>query len=48
MTYVSEGLRAAPDAGRAAHPPWICLVLPGGAVILLVVGSRGFYRRAVD
>jgi ABC-2 type transport system permease protein len=49
MTYVSETLRAAlvPDVPHIA--PWICLVvLGGGLALLLTLGVRGFYRRAID
>jgi ABC-2 type transport system permease protein len=49
MTYVSEGLRGAliPQVPHIA--PWTCLVVLGGALgILLAVGVRGFYRRAID
>jgi len=29
--------------------PWICLlVLPAALLVLLGVGSRGFFRRAID
>ena len=49
MTYVSEGLRAAlvPDVPHIAV--WICLiVLPAAIAVLLAIGVRGFYRRAID
>ncbi len=49
MTYVSEGMRAAlvPDVPHIA--PWICLlVLAGSLAVLMTVGARGFYRRAID
>jgi ABC-2 type transport system permease protein len=49
MTYVSEALRGAlvPQVPHIA--PWICLVVLVGAVgVLLTVGVRGFYRRAID
>ena len=49
MTYVSEALRGAlvPDVPHIR--PWVCLVVLIFAVsILLSVGLRGFYRRAVD
>jgi ABC-2 type transport system permease protein len=49
MTYVSEGLRAA-LIPRVPHVhPWISItVLVGSIAVLLVVGVRGFYRRAID
>jgi ABC-2 type transport system permease protein len=49
MTYVSEALRGAP-VPRVPHiRPWICLVVLVAAVTLLMaVGLRGFYRRAID
>jgi len=49
MTYVSEGLRAAmvPDVPHIR--PWVCLVvLVAALVALLAIGTRGFYRRAID
>ena len=49
MTYVSEGMRAAlvPDVPHIA--PWICLlVLPAALIVLLGIGTRGFFRRAID
>ncbi len=49
MTYVSEGLRAAlvPDVPHIRA--WVCLVvLVASLVVLLAVGTRGFYRRAID
>jgi ABC-2 type transport system permease protein len=49
MTYVSESLRGALVPGVSHIPPWICLVvLLFAVVVLLVVGVRGFYRRAID
>jgi ABC-2 type transport system permease protein len=49
MTYVSEGLRAA-LVPRVPHiRPWICVVVLIASISgLMVVGVRGFYRRAVD
>jgi ABC-2 type transport system permease protein len=49
MTYVSEGLRAA-LVPRVPHiQPWICLtVLAVSIALLMSVGVRGFYRRAID
>jgi ABC-2 type transport system permease protein len=49
MTYVSEGMRAAlvPEVPHIA--PWVCLVvLAGSLALLLAIGVRGFYRRAID
>jgi ABC-2 type transport system permease protein len=49
MTYVSESLRGAlvPDVPHIR--PWICIVVLLVAVsVLLTVGVRGFYRRAID
>jgi len=49
MTYVSEGLRAAlvPDVPHIR--PWISVVvLLVSLVVLLTIGTRGFYRRAID
>ena len=50
MTYVSESLRGALVPGSVPHiPPWICLaVLVFAVCVLLAVGVRGFYRRAID
>jgi len=49
MTYVSEGLRGALIPSVPHIEPWICLlVLAGSLTVLLVIGTRGFYRRAVD
>jgi len=49
MTYVSEAMRAAlvPDVPHIQ--PWICLVvLVGANTVLIWIGTRGFYRRAID
>jgi ABC-2 type transport system permease protein len=49
MTYVSESLRGAlvPDVPHIR--PWICLVVLVFSVsVLISVGLRGFYRRAID
>ena len=49
MTYVSEGLRAAlvPDVPHI--PPVLCLLLLLSSItVLLALGVRGFYRRALD
>ena len=49
MTYVSEALRGAMVPEVPHIPPWICLVVLVVAVgVLLSVGLRGFYRRAID
>ena len=49
MTYVSEGLRAALVPSVPHIAPWICLlVLPAALLVLIAVGSRGFFRRAID
>jgi ABC-2 type transport system permease protein len=49
MTYVSEAMRGAfvPEVPHIA--PWICLVvLVGANTVLIWIGMRGFYRRAID
>jgi ABC-2 type transport system permease protein len=49
MTYASEGLRAALVPGVPHMAPWISLtVLPAALGVLLAIGIRGFYRRAID
>jgi len=49
MTYVSESLRGALVPGVPHIRPWICLVvLVFSVCVLLTVGIRGFYRRAID
>ncbi len=49
MTYVSEGLRAALVPTVPHMPPWVCLVvLVLSIAALLTIGTRGFYRRAID
>jgi ABC-2 type transport system permease protein len=49
MTYVSEGLRAALIPSVPHIRPWICIVvLIGSLAILMTIGIRGFYRRAVS
>jgi ABC-2 type transport system permease protein len=49
MTYVSEGLRAALVPTVPHVRPWICLlVLVCSLVVLMTIGVRGFYRRAID
>jgi ABC-2 type transport system permease protein len=49
MTYVSEAMRAAlvPEVPHIA--PWVCIVvLICSITALMVIGVRGFYRRAID
>jgi ABC-2 type transport system permease protein len=49
MTYVSELMRGALTPEVPHIDPWICLVVALGAIaLLLTVGVRGFYRRAID
>ena len=49
MTYVSELLRGALVPQVPHIRPWICIVVLIFAVgVLLAVGLRGFYRRAID
>jgi ABC-2 type transport system permease protein len=49
MTYVSEALRGALVPEVPHIRPWICIVVLLGSVsALLVLGLRGFYRRAID
>jgi ABC-2 type transport system permease protein len=49
MTYVSEGMRAALVPGVPHIAPWVCLVvLLASLAVLLAIGVRGFYRRAID
>jgi ABC-2 type transport system permease protein len=49
MTYVSEALRGALVPNVPHIRPWICLlVLVFSVCVLLAVGVRGFYRRAID
>lgn len=49
MTYVSEMMRGALTPTVPHIRPWICLVVAvGSIVVLLAVGVRGFYRRAID
>ena len=49
MTYVSEALRGALVPGVPHIEPWICLLVLAAAICLLMaVGVRGFYRRALD
>jgi ABC-2 type transport system permease protein len=49
MTYVSESMRAALVPSVPHIEPWICmLVLAGSLTVLMTIGLRGFYRRAID
>jgi ABC-2 type transport system permease protein len=49
MTYVSEGMRAALVPSVPHIAPWVCIVvLLGSLAVLLTIGVRGFYRRAID
>jgi ABC-2 type transport system permease protein len=49
MTYVSEALRGALVPEVPHIQPWVCIVVLIFAVtVLLTVGLRGFYRRAID
>jgi ABC-2 type transport system permease protein len=49
MTYVSESMRAALVPTVPHIEPWICmLVLAGSLAVLMAIGVRGFYRRAID
>ena len=49
MTYVSEMMRGALTPNVPHIQPWICLVVAlGSIVVLMTVGARGFYRRAID
>jgi ABC-2 type transport system permease protein len=49
MTYVSELLRGALTPSVPHIEPWICVVVLVGSIsVLLVLGVRGFYRRAID
>ena len=49
MTYVSEGLRAALVPSVPHIRPLVCVgLLLGSIALLLAIGVRGFYRRALD
>jgi ABC-2 type transport system permease protein len=49
MTYVSESMRAALVPSVPHIAPWVCLiVLSCSLAVLMGVGVRGFYRRAID
>jgi ABC-2 type transport system permease protein len=49
MTYVSEAMRAALVPSVPHIAAWVCIVVLAGALsVLMAVGVRGFYRRAID
>jgi ABC-2 type transport system permease protein len=49
MTYVSESMRAALVPSVPHIAVWVCIVVLIGSVsALMVIGVRGFYRRAID
>jgi ABC-2 type transport system permease protein len=49
MTYVSEALRGAMVPAVPHIRPWVCIVVLVFSVIVLIsVGLRGFFRRAID
>jgi ABC-2 type transport system permease protein len=49
MTYVSEAERASLVPSVPHIAPWISVVvLVGSVAVLMVVGARAFYRRAID
>jgi ABC-2 type transport system permease protein len=49
MTYVSEAERGALVPSVPHIAPWICVVvLVGSVAVLMVVGARAFYQRAID
>ena len=49
MTYVSEGMRGALVPYVPHIAPWVCVVvLTCSLVVLMTIGVRGFYRRAID
>jgi ABC-2 type transport system permease protein len=49
MTYVSESLRGALVPQVPHIRPWVCIVVLVFSVsVLISVGLRGFYRRAID
>jgi ABC-2 type transport system permease protein len=49
MTYVSESMRAALVPSVPHIEPLVCIVVLAGAlVVLMVIGMRGFFRRAID
>jgi ABC-2 type transport system permease protein len=49
MTYVSESMRGALVPAVPHIEPWICVVvLVFSICVLMTIGVRGFYRRAID
>ena len=49
MTYVSEALRGALVPEVPHIRPWVCIVvLIFSVTVLISIGLRGFYRRAID
>ncbi|MBV8987190.1 MAG: ABC transporter permease [Solirubrobacterales bacterium] len=49
ITYVSESMRAALVPSVPHIHPWICMVvLVCALTVLMAIGVRGFYRRAID
>jgi ABC-2 type transport system permease protein len=49
MTYVSEAVRGALVPGVPHIEPWICLLVLVFAIsVLMTIGVKGFYRRAID
>lgn len=49
MTYVSESMRAALVPNVPHIAPWVCIVvLVGSLIVLMTIGIKGFYRRAID
>jgi ABC-2 type transport system permease protein len=49
MTYVSEAVRGALVPGVPHIEPWICLLVLVFAIsVLMAIGVKGFYRRAID
>jgi ABC-2 type transport system permease protein len=49
MTYVSEAMRGAMVPQVPHIRPWVCIVvLVFSVTVLMFVGVRGFYRRAID
>lgn len=49
MTYVSEAMRGALVPGVPHIAPWVCItVLVVSGAVLVWIGTRGFYRRAID
>jgi ABC-2 type transport system permease protein len=49
MTYVSESMRAALVPSVPHIRTWVCMVVLAGAlVVLMTLGMRGFFRRAID